>query len=170
ALYSAPGFDPNAFSGGVGPDYWRRLSESESHPLMDRTIQASYPPGSTWKLAVAAIALKRGLVTFRSRMPIPCRGGLQYGNRFFRCWSPGGHGELTLTDAIAKSCDVYFYQLGLKVGLTSLLEEAGACGFRTRTETAPPGEVMPTVPACTHYYHRFYRTPPLNPAATLHLA
>src|SRR6266487_3144249 len=125
ALYSAPGFDPNAFVGGVDPDYWRRLSESESHPLMDRTIQASYPPGSTWKLAVAALALKRGLVTLRSHMPIPCRGGLQYGNRFFRCWSPGGHGELTLTDAIAQSCDVYFYQLGLKVGLTSLLEEAG---------------------------------------------
>jgi len=170
ALYSAPGFDPNAFVGGVDPDYWRRLSESESHPLMDRTIQASYPPGSTWKLAVAAIALKRGLVTFRSRMPIPCRGGLQYGNRFFRCWSPGGHGELTLTDAIAQSCDVYFYQLGLKVGLTSLLEEAGAWGFRTRTGIDLPGEVLPKFPAGTDYYDRFYGPRRWTSAVTLNLA
>ncbi|HEY6209725.1 MAG TPA: penicillin-binding transpeptidase domain-containing protein, partial [Gemmatimonadales bacterium] len=170
ALYSAPGFDPNAFVGGVDPDYWRRLSESESHPLMDRTIQASYPPGSTWKLAVAAIALKRGLVTFRSRMPIPCRGGLQYGNRFFRCWSPGGHGELTLTDAIAQSCDVYFYQLGLKVGLTSLLEEAGAWGFRARTGIDLPGEVLPKFPAGTDYYDRFYGPRRWTSAVTLNLA
>src|SRR5256886_7837602 len=103
---------------------WRRLNESESHPLFDRSIQARYPPGSTWKLAVAAIALKRGLVTFHSHMPIPCRGGLQYGNRFFRCWSAQGHGDLSLADAIAQSCDVFFYQLGLKIGLSSLLEEA----------------------------------------------
>src|SRR3989441_7888201 len=67
ALYSAPGFDPNAFVGGVDPEYWRRLSENEAHPLFDRTIQARYPPGSTWKLALAAMALKRGIVTLRSR-------------------------------------------------------------------------------------------------------
>src|SRR5438874_7420367 len=79
ALFSAPGFDPNAFVGGVDPDYWRRLNVSEAHPLFDRTIQARYPPGSTWKLALAAMALRRGVVTLRSRMPIPCRGGLQYG-------------------------------------------------------------------------------------------
>src|SRR5213592_2912461 len=124
ALFSAPGFDPNAFVGGVDPEYWRRLSENAAHPLFDRTIQARYPPGSTWKLAIAAMALKRGIVTLRSRMPIPCRGGLQYGNRFFRCWSARGHGDLALADAIAQSCDVYFYQLGLKLGLTSMLEDA----------------------------------------------
>src|SRR5207247_1330842 len=57
ALYSAPGFNPNAFVGGVDPDYWRRLNVSEAHPLFDRTIQARYPPGSTWKLALATMAL-----------------------------------------------------------------------------------------------------------------
>src|SRR5690242_4454990 len=133
ALYSAPGFDPNAFVGGVDPNYWRRLNQNEAHPLFDRAIQARYPPGSTWKLAVAAMALKRGIVTLRSRMPIPCRGGLQYGNRFFRCWSAQGHGALALADAIAQSCDVYFYQLGLKLGLTSMLEDAGTLGFHSRT-------------------------------------
>jgi penicillin-binding protein 2 len=170
ALYSAPGYDPNAFVGGVDPEYWRRLSESPSHPLFDRTIQARYPPGSTWKLAVAAIALKRGLVNFRSRMPIPCRGGLQYGNRFFRCWSAQGHGDLPLSEAIAQSCDVYFYQLGLKIGLTSLLEDATALGFRARTGIDLPGEIASEFPPGTQYYDRFYGPRRWTSAVTLNLA
>jgi penicillin-binding protein 2 len=170
ALFSAPGFDPNAFVGGVDPDYWRRLSASAARPLFDRTIQARYPPGSTWKLALAAIALKRGIVTLRSRMPIPCRGGLQYGNRFFRCWSARGHGDLALADAIAQSCDVYFYQLGLKLGLTSLLEDANGLGFRSRTGIDLPGEITSEFPTGTDYYDRVYGPRRWTSAVTLNLA
>ena len=170
ALYSAPGFDPNAFVGGVDPDYWRRLNVNEAHPLFDRTIQARYPPGSTWKLALAAMALKRGLVTLRSRMPIPCRGGLQYGNRFFRCWSAKGHGDLALADAIAQSCDVYFYQLGLKLGLTSLLEDATGLGFHARTGIDLPGEITSEFPGGTDYYDRVYGPRRWTSAVTLNLA
>jgi penicillin-binding protein 2 len=170
ALYSAPGFDPNAFVGGVDPEYWRRLSESETHPLFNRAIQARYPPGSTWKLAVAAMALKRGLVTFNTRMPIPCRGGLQYGNRFFRCWMTQGHGDLPLSEAIAQSCDVYFYQLGLKVGLTSLLEDAGSYGLRALTGVDLPGEIRPEFPSGPEYYDRLYGARRWTAAVTLNLA
>lgn len=170
ALYSAPGFDPNAFVGGVDPDYWRRLSESEAHPLFDRAIRGLYPPGSTWKLVVASMALRRGLVTLHSRMPIPCRGGLQYGNRFFRCWSAEGHGDLTLAEAIAQSCDVYFYQLGLKLGLTSLIEDANAWGFRSRTGIDLPGEIASEFPAGTEYYDRLYGARRWTAAVTLNLA
>ena len=170
ALYSAPGFDPNAFVGGVDPDYWRRLNVSEAHPLFDRTIQARYPPGSTWKLAMAAMALRRGVVTLRSRMPIPCRGGLQYGNRFFRCWSAQGHGDLVLADAIAQSCDVYFYQLGLKLGLTSLFEDATGLGFRSRTGIDLPGEITSEFPSGTDYYDRVYGPRRWTSAVTLNLA
>ncbi len=170
ALYSAPGFDPNAFVGGVNPGYWRSLNESESHPLFDRAIQARYPPGSTWKLAIAAMALRRGLVTLKSRMPIPCRGGLQYGNRFFRCWMAEGHGDLTLTEAITQSCDVYFYQLGLKLGLTSLLDDAGAWGFHSRTGIDLPGEIPPDFPTGTEYYDRLYGERRWTSAVTLNLA
>ncbi len=170
ALYSAPGFDPNAFVGGVDPDYWRRLNVSEAHPLFDRTIQARYPPGSTWKLALAAMALKRGIVTLRSRMPIPCRGGLQYGNRFFRCWSAKGHGDLALADAIAQSCDVFFYQLGLKLGLTSLLEDATGLGFHARTGIDLPGEITSEFPGGTDYYDRVYGPRRWTSAVTLNLA
>ena len=170
ALYSAPGYDPNAFVGGVDPDYWRRLHESEAHPLLDRTIQAYYPPGSTWKLALAAMALKRGLVTLRSRMPIPCRGGLQYGNRYFRCWAAHGHGDLPLAEAITQSCDVYFYQLGLKLGLTSLLEDANGWGFRSRTGIDLPGEIASEFPAGTEAYDRLYGPRRWTAAVTLNLA
>ncbi len=170
ALYSAPGFDPNAFVGGVSAQYWRALSESPAHPLLDRAIQARYPPGSTWKLAVAAMALKRGIVGPRSHMPIPCRGGLQYGNRFFRCWDAHGHGELTLTEAIAQSCDVYFYQLGIKLGVTSLLEDANAWGFRGRTGIDLPGESSSEFPTGPEYYDRLYGARRWTSAVALNLA
>jgi len=170
ALYSAPGFDPNAFVGGISTAYWRSLNESPAHPLLDRAIQARYPPGSTWKLAVAAMALKRGIVGPRSHMPIPCRGGLQYGNRFFRCWDAHGHGDLTLTEAIAQSCDVYFYQLGIKLGVTSLLEDANEWGFRGRTGIDLPDEISSEFPTGPEYYDRLYGPRRWTSAVALNLA
>jgi len=170
ALYSAPGFDPNAFVGGISAPYWRSLNESPAHPLLDRAIQARYPPGSTWKLAVAAMALKRGIVGPRSHMPIPCRGGLQYGNRFFRCWNAHGHGDLTLTEAIAQSCDVYFYQLGIKLGVTSLLEDANDWGFRGRTGIDLPDEISSEFPTGPEYYDRLYGPRRWTSAVALNLA
>ena len=170
ALYSAPGFDPNAFVGGISATYWRSLNESPAHPLLDRAIQARYPPGSTWKLAVAAMALKRGIVGPRSKMPIPCRGGLQYGNRYFRCWNARGHGDLTLTEAIAQSCDVYFYQLGIKLGVSSLLEDANAWGFRGRTGIDLPGELPSEFPTGPEYYDRLYGPRRWTSAVALNLA
>jgi len=170
ALYSAPSFDPNAFVGGISAPYWRSLNDNPAHPLLDRAIQARYPPGSTWKLAVAAMALKRGIVGPRSHMPIPCRGGLQYGNRYFRCWDARGHGDLTLTEAIAQSCDVYFYQLGIKLGVPSLLEDANAWGFRGRTGIDLPGEIPSEFPTGPEYYDRLYGVRRWTSAVALNLA
>jgi penicillin-binding protein 2 len=170
ALYSAPGFDPNAFVGGVDPETWRALNEDPALPLLNRGIQARYPPGSTWKLAVAAMALKSGLVGPRSHMPIPCRGGLQYGNRFFRCWDQAGHGDLNLEQAIALSCDVYFYQLGLKLGLTTLLEESVGWGGRARTGIDLPGEILSEFPSGREYYDRLYGPRHWTSAVSLNLA
>jgi penicillin-binding protein 2 len=170
ALYSAPAFDPNAFVGGISAAYWRSLNESAARPLLDRAIQARYPPGSTWKLAVAAMGLKRGIVGPRSHMPIPCRGGMQYGNRFFRCWDAHGHGDLNLTEAIAQSCDVYFYQLGMKLGVSSLLEDANAWGFRGRTGIDLPGEIPSEFPTGPEYYDRLYGPRRWTSAVALNLA
>ena len=170
ALYSAPGFNPNAFVGGVSLEYWRSLSVNPATPLLDRVIQARYPPGSAWKLGIATMALKRGIVTFRTRMPIPCRGGLQYGNRFFRCWRAQGHGDLTLSEAIAQSCDVYFYQLGIKLGVTSILEDANGWGFRGRTDVDLPSEIPSEFPTGPEYYDRLYGPRRWTSAVALNLA
>jgi penicillin-binding protein 2 len=170
ALYSSPGYNPNAFVGGVSPEYWRELNTNPDHPLLDRVVQARYPPGSAWKLAIAAMALKRGVATMRTRMLIPCRGGLQYGDRFFRCWNAEGHGSLTLEQAIAQSCDVYFYQLGLKLGLTSLLEDGNAWGFRVKTGVDLPGELAAIFPSGTEYFDRLYGARHWTSAVTLNLA
>ncbi len=168
ALYSSPSYDPNAFIGGIDPQVWTKLSQAEDYPLLDRAIQARYPPGSTWKLVVAAMAMNRGLVQLDSHMPIPCRGGLQYGNRYFRCWN--SHGDLDLAHAIEQSCDVYFYQLGLKLGLNDLLSDAVRLGFRDRSGIDLPGELRPVFPASTEYYDLHYGPRGWTNAVTLNLA
>ncbi|HSC58182.1 MAG TPA: penicillin-binding transpeptidase domain-containing protein, partial [Gemmatimonadales bacterium] len=170
ALYSAPGYDPNAFVGGIDQDTWKKLNDNPANPFFDRAIQARYPPGSTWKLLVAAIGLRRGIVTMNSRMPIPCTGGLQYGNRYFRCWEPRGHGDLTLSQAIAQSCDVYFYQLGLKLGLEPILSDGVLMGFRDRSGVDLMNEVRPRYPASAAYFDRLYGPRGWSKGVVLNLA
>lgn len=156
ALYSSPGYDPNAFVGGISTAEWRALNEDPARPLLDRAIQTRYPPASPFKLAVAAMALKRGIATFSTRMPEPCRGGLQVGNRYFRCWQPEGHGSLDLEGAIAKSCDVYFYQLGLRIGLDAILSDGVLMGFRDRSGIDLENEIAPIYPSNAAYFDRKY--------------
>lgn len=170
ALYSAPSYDPNAFIGGYDPEAWRRLSESEEFPLFNRATQARYAPASPWKLVVAAMALERGLVTMDSKMSIPCEGGMRYYNRYFRCWRTEGHGHLTLFEAIQHSCDVFFYQLGLTLGLQNLLHDAVALGFRERSGIDLPNEYRPQFPPSTEYYNQLYGPRGWTNAVTLNLA
>jgi penicillin-binding protein 2 len=170
ALYSAPAYDPNAFVGGVDPAYWRALNEDPDLPLLDRAIAARYPPASTFKLVTAMIALKRGLVNFKSKMALPCVGGIRFGNRFFKCWEPKGHGFLTLEQAIANSCDGYFYQLGLLVGVQDLLQDGMDLGFGGRSGVDLPGEQRPAFPASTDYYDRVYGKGGWTRAVAMNLA
>ena len=158
ALHSAPTFDPNRFIGGVPAEYYRQLNSDARKPLYNKVVQGRYPPASTWKLATSAIALQDRLVTPTERMPLPCTGGLQYGNRYIRCWEHKGHGSLDMTGAIAKSCDVYFYQLGLKMSLARLVAGGVDLGFRDRSGIDLPDEVRPLFPIkdVTEYYNRRY--------------
>jgi len=156
ALYSNPSYNPNAFVGGVPLELWRALNDDPARPLLNRAIGTRYPPASTFKLATAVLALQRGLVGFDSHMPTPCRGGMQFGNRYFRCWKAGGHGSLDLIGAIASSCDVYFYQLGLQLGVASFLQGGTALGFGTASGVDIPGEQRSAYPPDTDYYDRVY--------------
>ena len=169
-LYSAPTFDPNEFIGGIGSALWNRLRADPAKPLINRAMRGTYPPASPFKLATAVMALRRGVVDFTSHMPIPCRGALQFGNRAFRCWRPEGHGSLDLTGAIAASCDVYFYQLGIRVGLPAILEEGTRIGFGDRSGIDLGNEQRPIFPPNTEYYNRRYGPRGWSPAVTLNLA
>jgi len=170
ALYSSPSFDPNAFVGGMDRVRWEQLNTDDARPLLDRAISTRYPPASTFKLATATIALRRGLVTPGSRMPVPCTGGLQFGNRVFKCWKPEGHGSLTLQQAIATSCDVYFYQLGRLVGVRALLEDGVLLGFHSPSGVDLPGEVRPAFPPNTEYLDRLYGRGRWTSSVALNLA
>jgi penicillin-binding protein 2 len=170
ALYSAPTYDPNRFIGGIPADYWNELRENPRKPLYNKALQGRYPPASTWKLVTSAIALDHGLVDANTKMPIACSGGMQYGSRYFRCWTPRGHGAVDLTGAIAQSCDVYFYQLGLKIGLTNLLAGGVALGFNDKAGIDLPEELKPRWPDAIAYYNRRYTPRGWTNAVTLNLA
>ena len=171
ALYSAPTYDPNPFVGGMDPEEWNRLRQAEDDPLFNRAVKGHYPPASPWKLAVAVSALKRGLVTLNSHMDTPCTGGLPYGNRYFRCWVVDpGHGDIDLAEAIAHSCDVYFYQLGLMIGLDNLLTDGVEMGFRESSGIDLPDERTPIFPPDRAYYNRRYGPRNWTEAVTLNLA
>lgn len=170
ALYSAPSWDPNKFTGGIPVDYYKQLLEDKRRPLVNKTIQGRYPPGSTFKLATSVIALRDGLVGLKEKMPVSCSGGYQFGNRYFRCWDKRGHGSLDLEGAIKHSCDVYFYQLGLKVGLTRLIAGGINLNMRDRTAIDLPEENPPIWPSGRDYYDRKYGPRGWSNAETLNLA
>jgi penicillin-binding protein 2 len=166
ALYSAPSYDPNVFVGGISRANWRALNEDEARPLLNRAIQTRYPPASPFKLAIGAMALKRGLIGLDTHMPTPCRGGMRLGNRVFRCWKKEGHGSLDLIGAVAKSCDVYFYQVGLRLGLKAIMEDGMLMGFRDPSGIDLENEKNPIWPASTAYFDKLYGPRYWSPPAT----
>ncbi len=155
AYLSFPSYDPNAFVGGIDFPTFNQLNTDPNRPLFDRVIQATYPPASPWKLATAAMGLKRGLVTMDTRMRTPCTGGYQFGSRYFRCWKrDGGHGSLTLAGAIATSCDVYFYQLGLMIDEDAILEGGAEMGFGEKSGIDLGREKASGYPTARSYIRR----------------
>jgi penicillin-binding protein 2 len=169
ALYSHPTYDPNAFVGRIPPDLWRALNTDPRKPLLNRTISALYPPASTFKVATAVMGVRLGLVNKDSRMPISCTGGMAYAGRYARCWYSRGHGSLDLAHAIEKSCNVYFYQLGIRIGLNNLAMLATRVGFGHRTGLDLPAEVSPIFPDNTDFYQKRFRSP-AQPSDVMSLA
>ena len=167
ALYSAPTYDPNLFVGGISSADYRALLSDAANPLINRAIYGRYPPASPFKLATAAMALRRGIVDFGSHMAVPCTGGYRLGNRVFKCWKKEGHGSLDLIGAVAKSCDVYFYQLGQRLGLEAIIEDGVLMGFRDRSGVDLPSEQEPVYPASLEYFDKRYGPRNWSPPATI---
>jgi penicillin-binding protein 2 len=172
ALHSAPSFDPNRFVGGVKKGYFDSLNTDKRRPLYNKAIQGTYPPGSTWKLASAITGLEDSVVKLDDRMPTPCTGGMQFGNRYFKCHKKEGHGSLTLAQAIEQSCDVYFYQLGIKLGITRLVAGGISLGSADRSGIDLPYETKPSFPSApaNDYYNRRYGPRGWSQAVSLNLA
>ena len=127
AMVSRPAFDPNLFSRGIRVEEWHSLVEDPLRPLNNRAIQGQYPPGSTFKVIMAAAALEKGVIKPETRFF--CSGGLPFGRHVFHCWRRRGHGSLNLQQAIAHSCDVYFYQIGQKLGIQNIADYARLFGM-----------------------------------------
>ena len=145
ALVSRPSFDPNEFARGLSRARWNELVNDPAHPLLDRAIQSAYPPGSTFKVVTSLAGLAEHAFTPDTRFA-SCGGGYFYGGRFYRCWEHKGHGSLTLLDALARSCDTYFYQAGLHLGLKRLTEWARKLRLGERTGIDLPQERGGLVP------------------------
>ena len=162
ALYSAPSFDPNHFVGGIDRDRWDALNQDPDRPLFNRAAVGTYPPASTWKLATAAIGLELGEVRPGEAMPDPCTGSFRFQNVTRRCWAPAGHGRQDLTGAIAHSCNVYFYQLGLRIGLERLVEEGTRLGFSETCGVDLPREGRGTFPESLDWWQRVFNYRPFE--------
>jgi len=156
AMVSRPAFDPNLFSSVIPESTWRALHEDPGHPLLNRAIQSAYPPGSILKVLTAAAGLEAGVITPYTRFS-PCTGALKYGNRWFGCWQSWGHGSLALVEALAQSCDVYFYQLGLKLGLDRWSDFMKGCDLGEALGVDLAGEVDGLVPDRNFFTERYGR-------------
>lgn len=149
AILSKPDYDPELFSSPLTPEVWGQLITDDGHPLYNRVCQSLYPPGSTYKLVLAAAALETGRVNFEQKTF--CSGSYRLGNRTFDCWKQGGHGAVNFFEAIEQSCNVYFYTKGLEVGLEPWSKYSKLLGFGTPTGIDLPNESPGLVPDKTYF-------------------
>ncbi len=155
ALTSKPNYDPNEFSTGITQARWDELSQGGNYPLFNRAIQAAYPPGSTLKPFVALAGLAMHAISSTTTFPEPCYGYFQFGRRRFGCWEKNGHGLLALRDAIKHSCDVYFYQLGIRSGLERISDFMKRLTVSDRTGIDLPQERRGIFPDPSWYDRRY---------------
>ena len=127
AMVSTPSFDPNMFREDDGDEYIQTLREDIAKPFMNKTVEGLYPPGSTFKIVVALAALEAGAITEREK--IFCPGHWDYGDRRYHCWEDKGHGWVDLAGALKHSCDIYFYQVALRIGIDAIKDMAVRLGF-----------------------------------------
>ncbi len=130
-LVSKPSFDPNLFIKGINYKDWITLVKDKRKPLINRALQSQYPPGSTFKIITAIAGLEEGVITNDTR--VNCRGGIQYGKWTFACWQKRGHGVVSFHRALVESCDVYFYEVGQRLGIDKIYKYATSFGLGNKT-------------------------------------
>ena len=146
AFLSHPNFDPNLFAIRVQSDEWRQLTDDPSKPLLNRVTQAQLSPGSTFKIITATAALEENLFD-ENAFTVYCPGYANHYGRNFQCWKPGGHGTVNLHKALVESCDVFFYQVGRRLGIERIARYSKQFGLGSSTEIDFPGEKSGLVPS-----------------------
>jgi penicillin-binding protein 2 len=144
AMTSSPAFDLDQFTGPLGREAWLQLVRDSRFPLLNRAFQSQYAPGSLFKIVVAAAGLQEG--SLRPVERVYCSGEFQLGNKTFKDWKEGGHGWVDLHRALVQSCNIYFYQAGLRVGADAILKYARAFGLGALTGITLGGEKPGLVP------------------------
>lgn len=167
AMASRPAFDANEFVRGLSQSEWKAIN-SPTHPLLNRAIQAAYPPGSVFKLVTSLAGLENGVLT-PGRTFSACRGAYFYGNRAFHCWRKEGHGALALSDALTRSCDIFYYQVGIALGVARLGHFGERLGLARKTGIDLPQERAGLIPTPEWYDARYGRGGS-GPGAALNIA
>ncbi|MCB1538961.1 MAG: penicillin-binding protein 2 [Rhodospirillales bacterium] len=144
ALASSPSFDPNLFSTGIPQSLWTQLTGDDTHPLNDKAVGGVYPPGSTFKMVSAMAGLEANVIKPGTR--VFCPGYYDLGDHRFHCWKHNGHGTVNLTDALAQSCDVFFYSVSRDIGIDRIAAMARRLGLGEALGIELPEERAGTVP------------------------
>lgn len=145
AWVSVPGFDPNAFIGGVDPELWKKLVLDPRKPLRNKLIQDHYPPGSTFKPLVALAALEKGVV--RAQTVIACPGFIMFGNKAFHDHKREGFGALNIIEALERSSNVFFYKMGIALGVDNMYKYISQFGIGSKTGIEIPREAPGLMPS-----------------------
>lgn len=149
-LVSYPSFNPEIFAKRISKEKWAELNDNPFLPLIDKTVMGQYPPGSTYKMILLIAALEEGLID--KKFHVTCYGKFRFGNRTYRCHKEKGHGKVGLRDSIIKSCDVFYYKLGLKLGVDKIAEWAKKFGFGTNVGLGMNNEKEGLVPTSEWKY------------------
>ncbi len=131
AVVSSPSFDPNTLVSGISHVDWERLISDPQRPLENKATQGEYPPASTYKIITAIAGLEEGVID--ENTSFFCPGHYRYGNRAYRCWKKGGHGHMNVESALTESCDVFFYQVGQRLGVDRMAKWAWRFGYGSPT-------------------------------------
>jgi penicillin-binding protein 2 len=145
AMVSRPTFDPNAFAGRIKAAAWKEILDNPFNPLLNRAIQAQLAPGSTFKPIMAIAGLETGVIDDGFR--VSCGGGASFYGRYFKCHARGGHGGVELHKGMAQSCDVYFYNVGNRLGIDRIAEYSELTGLGKKTGIDLPHEAEGLVPS-----------------------
>lgn len=144
ALVSTPSFDPNLFTNGISYKHWNALLKNERTPLVNKAVSGQYSPGSTFKVVVALVALEAGVIDLNTRFN--CSGGLDVGNIRFHCWRHSGHGSLNVVEALKHSCDIFFYETAMKLGIDKIHDMAVKLGMGNVLEVGLDNEKAGIIP------------------------